>query len=147
MLYLHIERDCHEHNLKVPVIVRKATKQAGSFAVLATEQLIGGQVLLMAGRMGRDRIPIVYPDDKSVAHIMGSCLVRTRGQELCGVLGFASDYDAQATRERYLVGELTLQMTTKPIAGVELRRGESFSGVDGPACVVTQWEPLQVVLG
>ena len=128
-------------------IVRKAVTQKGSFAVLATEELKSVQVLLMQGKQGRDRIPIVYPDDKSVAHIMGSCLVRTRGQELCGVLGFASDHDAQATRERYLAGELTLHLTTKPIAGIELRAGERFHNVDGPATVVTQWEPLQVVLG
>ena len=130
-------------------IVRKAVTQKGSFAILATEEPIGPQrqVLLMVGKTGRDKIPLVLGDDSSVSHIVGSVLVRVQDQRLVGVIGFASDHDAQAIRQRYLAGELTLHLTTRPLTGIELRAGESFSGVSGPATVLTQWEPLQCVLG
>ncbi len=141
-----MEYQYHETSI---VIVRKASKQAGSFAILADEQPSGPQrqVLLMVGRQGRDKIPLVMGDDSTVANIVGSVLVRTQEQRLVGVVGFASDSSAQAIRSRYLAGELALHLTTSPIAGVELRAGERFSGVDGPAVVLTQWEPLQCVLG
>lgn len=131
------------------VIVRKATKQSGSFAVLADEQPSGDQrqVLLMAGRQGRERIPLVLNDDTSVANIVGSVRVRVQEQRLVGVIGFASDPAAQTIRARYLAGELVLHLTTRPIAGIELRKGETFQGVNGPAVVLTAWEPLQAVLG
>ena len=130
------------------VIARKASKQSGSFAVLATEEPSGPQrqVLLMTGRQGRDRIPLVMGDDSTVANIVGSVLVRAQENRLVGIVGFATDDQAQAVRERYFAGELTLNLVTKPVAGIELHEGETFSGVAGPATVLTQWEPLQCVL-
>lgn len=68
---------------------------------------------------------------------------------LCGVKnesGFASDQTSQAIRQRYLNGELSVHLVTSPKAGVELKRGENFQGVTGPATILTEWEPLQVVL-
>jgi hypothetical protein len=137
------------HRFENVRIVRKASTQKPSFAILANEQPSGPnrQVLLMVGKQGRDKIALLHPDDSSVSHIVGSCLVRVQDQRLVGVLGFASDTAAQAIRQRYLAGELTLELITSPIAGIELKRGESFNGVfDGPAVVLTQWEPLQCVL-
>ena len=129
-------------------IVRKAEKQQGSFAVLATEEPRGErrEVLLMTGKIGRDRVPLVLGDDSTVANIVGSVLVRTQSERLAGVLGFASDSHAQAIRDQYLAGELSINLITKPVTGVELRTGENFQGVVGPAVVLTKWEPIQVVL-
>ncbi len=148
MLYNYILRDCLQQRRPVPVLVRKAAKQSGSFAVLADEQPTGEQrqVLLMQGRQGRDRVPLVLNDDSTVANIIGSVLCRVQDVRLVGVLGFASDSQAQATREQYLAGGLSLHLITNPVAGVELQRGESFHGFAGPAQVLTKWEPLQVVL-
>jgi hypothetical protein len=130
-------------------IVRSATKQQRYFVVLATEDPTGPnrQVLLMAGRQGREKVPLCYPDPDSVRHIVGSVLCRIRDAELVGVIGFASDEAAQLVRARFLAGELLVSLITKPLAGVELMRGEVFNGVTGPAQILTQWEPLQVVLG
>ncbi len=129
-------------------IVRKAAKQSGSFAVLATEEPRGDrrEVLLMQGKTGREKVPLIYGDDSTVANIVGSVLVRTQAERIVGVIGFASDDAAQSVREQYLAGELSVNLTTRPIAGVELRASESFHGVDGPAMVLTQWEPLQIIL-
>jgi len=101
---------------------------------------------LMVGRQGRERIPVVLESDSSVKNIVGSCLCRTQTDKLIGVMGWATDDDAQAARERYEAGELVLHLITKPISGVELRAGETFQGVAGPAMVLTQWGPLQIVL-
>ena len=148
MIYRHYYRDAVDAGVTPVRIVRKAEKQSGSFAVLATEEPSGPQrqVLLMTGKTGRDKIPLLLGDDSTVANIVGSVMVRTQEQRLVGVIGFASDSEAQAIRARYLAGELKLHLTTRPITGMELRRGESFSGVAGPAVVLTQWEPLQCVL-
>ncbi len=99
----------------------------------------------MDGRQGRDRIPLVLNDDSTVTNIVGSVLCGVQDQRLVGVLGFASDSQAQAIRSRYLNGELSVNLITKPITGVELRVGERFY-VDGPAVVLTQWEPLPGLL-
>jgi hypothetical protein len=149
MEYKYYERDAIQRKLTPVRIVRKAEKQSGSFAVLATEEPTGPQrqVLVMNGKQGRDKIPLVFPDDSSVAHVVGSVLVRVQEQRLVGVVGFAKDEAAQAVRQRYAAGEYKLHLVTSPITGVELRSGERFSGVDGPAVVVTAWEPLQAVLG
>jgi hypothetical protein len=130
-------------------ICRTATKQQRYFVVLATEDPTGPnrQVLLMQGRQGKERVPLIFGDPDTVRSIIGSCLCRLQEDRLVGVLGFASDPAAQLVRARYLAGELSLQLITKPIAGVELLRGEVFHHVTGPAVVLTQWEPLQVVLG
>lgn len=148
MEYHYIERDAIARKTATPTIVRKAVKQSKSLAVLATEEPTGEQrqVLLMVGRQGRERIPVVLNDDSTVANIVGSCLVRSQTDRLVGVMGWATDSDAQAARARYEAGELSLHLTTKPITGVELRAGETFQGVTGPAMVLTAWEPLQVVL-
>ena len=129
-------------------IVRKAEKQKGSFAVLATEEPRGErrEVLLMQGKVGRERIPLVLSDDSTVANIVGSVLVRTQADRLVGVVGFASDSRAQAIRDQFLAGALSIDLITSPVTGVELRTGERFYSVDGPAVVLTEWEPLQVVL-
>jgi hypothetical protein len=130
-------------------IVRSATKQQRYFVVLATEDPTGpsNQVLLMQGKTGkRDKVPLLLYDDSSVKNVVGSVLVRVRDNELVGVIGFASDPAAQLVRERYLAGELTCSLITRPISGVQLGRGEVFNGVSGPAQILTQWEPLQVVL-
>lgn len=130
-------------------IIRKAEKQSGSYAVLATEEPSGEQrqVLVMDGMTtNRDRIPVLIGDDITVRAIVGSVVIRTQGQQLVGVLGFASDKAAQEVRQRYLAGELTVNLITNPIAGVEISRGQTFRGVDGPAIVLTKWEPLHVAL-
>ncbi len=129
-------------------IIRKAERRSGSFAVLATEAPTGEQrqVLLMTGKVGRERLPLVLNDDSTVANIVGSVLVRTQTDRLVGVIGFATDDAAQAVRDQYLAGELTINLTQQPVSGIELRAGERFHGVDGPAVVLTQWEPMQVVL-
>jgi hypothetical protein len=129
-------------------IVRKAVRQSKSFVVLADELPTGDnrQVLLMVGRQGRDKVPLVLSDDSTVRHIVGSVMCRIQGQQLVGVVGFASDTQAQEVRDRYTAGKLAANLITNPIAGVELMRGESFHGVTGPAMVLTQWEPIQVVL-
>jgi len=100
----------------------------------------------MSGRQGRERIPIVLNSDSSVSNIVGSALARVQGERLVGVLGFASDTAAQATRARYEAGELSLNLITRPISGIELMRGETFLGHIGPATILTQWQPLQIVL-
>jgi len=100
----------------------------------------------MVGRQGRERVPVVLESDSSVKNIVGSCLCRTQTDKLVGVMGWATDDEAQAARTLYEAGELILHLITKPITGVELRAGETFQGVAGPAMVLTSWEPLQVVL-
>ena len=145
MKYHYLSRDA-----KHPVLlVRRAAKQAKSFAVLATEQPSGErrQVLLMVGKEGREKIPILIGEDASVRNIVGSALVRTQADRLVGVLAFATDSQAQATRDRYERGELILHLITRPIAGVELMHGETLHWVAGPAVVLTRWEPLQIILG
>ena len=144
MRYQYYNREA----LRPIALVRRAVKQAGSYAILATQEPRGErrEVLLMIGREGRERIPIVLENDKSVANVVGSCLARVQGEQLAGVLGFASDTAAQHARQRYTAGELTLNLITNPIAGVELTAYECFHGVDGPALVLTAWSPIQVVL-
>jgi hypothetical protein len=130
-------------------IVRSATKQQRYFVVLATEDPTGvnRQCLLMQGKTGkRDTVPLLLYDDSSVKNIVGSVLVRVRDNELCGVIAFASDREAQQVRARYLAGELTCSLITRPISGIQLERGETFLHVIGPAQILTQWEPLQIVL-
>lgn len=148
MIYRYYLRDSIDAGLKPAAIVRKSVKQVGSFAILATEEPTGPQrqVLKMDGRQGRDKVPIVFPDDSSVKNIKGSALLRTRTNELVGVLGFASDADSQAIRAKYLAGEFALHVVTQPIEGLELRAGEVFNQVTGPATILTKWEPLQIVL-
>jgi hypothetical protein len=130
-------------------IVRSATKQAKSFAVLADENPTGpsNQVLLMQGKTGkRDTVPLLLYDDSSVKNVVGSVLCRVQEDRLVGVLGFASDPAAQLVRQRYLNGELECSLITKPIAGVQLSHGETFHHVVGPATVLTAWSPIQIVL-
>jgi hypothetical protein len=148
MLYRYFERDCLRHGLTMPAIVRTATKQQRTYITLADELPRGDrrEVLLMAGMQGRDQVPLLLGDDSSVKHIVGSVRVRVQGDKLVGVLGFAQDDEAQAIRERYLAGELTASVVASPITGVEVRKGEQFHGVDGPATVMTSWKLLQVAL-
>jgi hypothetical protein len=129
-------------------ICRTATKQAKSFCILATEEQTGpnNQVLLMTGRQGKERVPLIFGDPDTVRSVIGSVLCRLQEDRLVGVIGFASDHQAQLVRERYLAGELTCSLITRPISGVQLERGEQFLHVTGPAQVLTSWEPLQVVL-
>jgi hypothetical protein len=129
-------------------ICRQATKQQRYFVVLADENPRGEnrEVLLMAGRQGKSQVPLIYGDPDTVRSIVGSVLCRIRDNELCGVIGFASDPAAQQVRDKYLNGELECSLITKPIAGVQLSRGEQFHHVVGPAVVLTEWSPIQVVL-
>lgn len=149
MIYRSYRADAIRDGVRQIRIVRKAETQKGSFAVLATEAPRGErrEVLLMAGMTSaRDRIPVLIDGDESVRCIVGSVLLRTQGQQLSGVVGFASDKAAQAIRERYLRGELIPHLVTEPLTGVELSRGQQFQGISGPAQVLTSWRPLQVVL-
>lgn len=141
MQYMHLEST----SIK---IVRKAVASGGALVELATEEPTGPnrQVLTMAGREGRDKVPLLVNDDTRVSNIIGSVMLRTQGQRLVGVLGWATDQQATEVKQRYLAGKLTANLISEPIAGIEVRRGESFSGVAGPALVVTQWRALQVLL-
>jgi hypothetical protein len=136
------------HRFENVRIVRKASTQKPSFAVLANEEPSGAnrQVLLMVGRQGRDKIALVHGDDSTVANVVGSVMLRTQGGELVGIFGFASDASAQQVKRRYQSGELVPNLVSNPIAAVEVPKRQSFNGCDGPAMVVTQWEALQVVL-
>jgi len=144
MRYHYISRDA----ISPITWVRRASKQAKTFAVLADESPSGDnrQVLLMSGRQGRERIPIVLNSDSSVSNIVGSALARVQGERLVGVLAFASDPAAQSTMAEYESGKLQLSLVTKPLTAIELKRGESFLGHNGPCLICTEWSPLQIVL-
>jgi hypothetical protein len=148
MLYRYYLRDCIDAGITPVRVVRKAVASGGALLELANEEPTGPnrQVLLMAGREGRDKVPLLVNDDTSVANIVGSVMLRTQGQRLVGILGWATDKRATDVKQRYLAGELVPNLITEPIAGIELRRGEFFGAVDGPAIVLTSWEPLQCVL-
>lgn len=112
------------------------------------------EVLLMSGcefRGGRRQIPIVDShDDRTVRNIFGSVQsleVDSRSGELYGTPAFAGDEDAQTIAQRLNEGHITdFSITARPLDGVFVPPGESYRTergevIEGPANIVTRWEP------
>ncbi|MEZ6080817.1 MAG: hypothetical protein R3C56_35635 [Pirellulaceae bacterium] len=116
--------------------------------MLATEEPRGErrEVLLMQGKVGRERIPLVLSDDSTVANIVGSVLVRTQADRLVGVVGFASDSRAElleisswTAAPQYRLDHHSRHRSGAAYWRAVLQCGRSRRSAN-------QWEPLQVVL-
>jgi len=110
------------------------------------------QVLLMDGvvfRNGKKQLPIVDShNDKTVRNVFGSIRnISIEGDQLIGDPDFASDAESQIVRTRFDEGHLTDFSIDAVILERQLiPQGQSYtttSGqvIDGPAEIVTRWEP------
>ena len=114
------------------------------------------EILLMEGfkpRGGRTQLPIVDSHDRSTTrNVLGSVRnLRVVGSELIGDAMFARDAESQVAYQKLLDGHLTdFSITATPMEQRAIRKGESISllkqEVNGPAVVVTQWEPVDASL-
>lgn len=145
----------------LPCIIRKAAGQETKgrlSAVLATEAGILRQddffgavvpeILLMEGfeqRENHTSIPLLLsPKADTVRNIVGSIRsMRVVDNQLLGVIYFASDAKAQAIEGKVRDGHLTnLELTTQPLDGVRIDRGQVWRGLTGPCNAITRWFPI-----
>jgi hypothetical protein len=154
-------RDKAERMNKTEKIQRAFGQIKDGKAVIATETPIDiydeqrgwiKQVLLMNGvsfRNAKKQLPIVDShNDKTVRNVFGSIRnIEIQGGELVGVPEFASDADSQTVATRYNEGHLNdFSIDAQILKRQYVPEGQSYttsSGivVDGPAEIVTQWEP------
>jgi hypothetical protein len=102
----------------------------------------------MESRLRRNQIPLWDADIKAetVRAICGSVRsLRIVGSQLRGVIVFSSDPEGQAIREAFASGKRkSLEMVADIREGIELRAGEFYGDIAGPAVVATKWTPLKV---
>jgi hypothetical protein len=114
------------------------------------------EVLLMEGlqlRGGRTQLPIVDSHDRSTTrNVLGSVRnLKVEGSRLVGEAMFARDAESQVAYQKLLDGHLTdFSITATPLEQRAVRQGESVNlleqELNGPAVVVTQWEPVDASL-
>lgn len=98
------------------------------------------------GRAGNHSIPVVRNGDvKTVRNILGSIRSATvQGPKLVGVLKFVDDADGQTFAKDVRAGVYELRLVVDAFEGYEVKKGEQFGEIQGPAIVVTSWSPLRV---
>lgn len=111
----------------------------------------GKTYLLSSGfesRPGKHALCIYDADHEveSVRSIIGSVRsVTVRGQDVVGVATFASDPEAQAIRQQFVDGtRKVFRLSVQVIEGVQLKPGELYGDIIGPALVATRWRPGRV---
>lgn len=82
----------------------------------------------------------------TVRSVIGSVRsITVRGQDVVGVATFASDSEAQAIRRDFVDGKRkAFSLSVQVIEGIELKQGELYGDMHGPALVATRWHPLRV---
>lgn len=107
------------------------------------------EVLLMSGIEWRDskrkQLPIVDSHNRdSVRNIFGSIRnLRVDGKKLVGEVAWASDKKSQEIASKWQDDHLRdFSITAAPIEILEVRRGETWKGMQGPMDVVTRWQPI-----
>lgn len=128
-------------------------RAGGIVAVLSDENKptalpSGPEYLLLDGmefRAGQDSVPIIRGCDAySVREIVGSMRSITRqDSQLLGVAKFASDDMAQEVYRDYQSGARSeFHLLTDQMEGYELKAGQTYRSIAGPATVITKWKPL-----
>lgn len=107
------------------------------------------EVLLMNGIEWRDptrrQLPIVDSHNRdSVRNIFGSIRnLRIDGRKLVGEVVWAGDDKSQEIARKWQDDHLRdFSVTAAPIEILEVRRGETWRNVAGPADIVVKWQPL-----
>lgn len=107
------------------------------------------EYLLLSGfstRANHSSIPLADGDIATARNIIGSVRsMKVNGDQLHGVVGFASDDQAQRVHREFIEGKRkTFELTTEDKAGVEVSQGQTYMGIPGPSLVITNWRPLHV---
>jgi len=155
------DKDTVERIAQVETIQRQFGAVKDGRAVIATETPIEiydqsrgwiKQVLLMDGvvfRNGKKQLPIVDShNDKTVRNVFGSIRnISIEGDQLIGDPDFASDAESQIVRTRFDEGHLTdfsidaVILERQLIPQGQIYTTTSGQVVEGPAEIVTKWEP------